>query len=433
MDIPLLDMINNLGMLDLTVLLIVGLFVVYCFFSNHVHILMFLLVLMAGLVSSTIPIISNIAALTRWLLLPLLLAVGLIFSRIKVPTNILMFWGYVFLGFVSLFRADYFIWQFQRSILLIVAVVAVPFAYSAKDLKTYKLSLVWIALAACVYSFINFIALPSSLNDPARYAGFTKAAPAMAATLGGLLPFTLWGLAMADGKWTKRICGLGFLAGTVTLVFSAQRAGTVAGVVGLIPLLLTTFNQRKAALRTFLLLLLLGAAGYFLVMLSSPERITFLLNRYTLNAGLSDREYLWQRALAEIALNPFVGNGTGAAENFISASFHNAYLEVWYNAGILGLIFFLVSQAYFLYRILYLGLKGHDRDLISISALSLGYLMGFVVLCLVESIGAGASNMNLILYLFLGTVIENLKRPEEIAVQSPVQSYALNAGLKAVK
>jgi O-antigen ligase len=221
------------------------------------------------------------------------------------------------------------------------------------------------------------------------------------------------------------------LAGTVTLVFSAQRAGTVAGVVGLIPLLLTTFNQRKAAVRTLLLLILLGAAGYFLVVLSSPERITFLLNRYTLNAGLSDREFLWQRALAKIALNPFVGNGIGAAENFISASFHNAYLEVWYNAGILGLIFFLVSQAYFLYRIIFLGLKGHDRDVISISALSLGYWMGFVVLCLFESIGAGASNMNLILYLFLGTLIENVKRPEEITVQNQTQSYALSPGLKS--
>jgi O-antigen ligase len=249
--------------------------------------------------------------------------------------------------------------------------------------------------------------------------------------LGGLLPFTLWGFAMADGKWAKRICGLGFLTGTVTLVFSAQRAGTVAGVMGLIPLLLTTFNQRKTALRTFFALMLLGGVSYFLLLLSSPERITFLLSRYTLGAGLSDREIIWQTALTGIAQNPFVGNGIGAAENLVSSSFHNAFLEVWYNTGVLGLIFFVLSLVYFLYRIFHLGLKGSDRELISISALSLGYLMGFVVLCTFESIGAGASNLNLILYLFLGVVINNLKRPTEAL--SPAQSYALNPGLKTVK
>jgi O-antigen ligase len=433
MDIPLLDIINKLNVLDIIVLAIVGLLIAYCFFSNKVHVLMFLLVLMAALVSSTIPIISSIASLTRWLLLPMILIAGLIFSRVRIPFNILMFWGYVLLGFISLFRADYFIWQFQRSILLMTAAVAIPIAYSGRDLKSYKLSLTWIALAAAVYSFINFVDLPSSLMDPSRYAGYTTSAPAMAATLGALLPFTLWGLGMADSKWAKRICGLGFLLGTVTLIFSAQRAGTIAGVVGLIPLLLTIFNQRKAALRIFLLLIFLILMGYFLLLQSSPERVTFLLNRYTLNAGLSNREYIWQKALSEIAVHPFIGNGVGAAEILISGSFHNAYLEIWYNTGLLGLAFFLISQIYFLYRIFYLGLKSPVRDLTSISALSLGYIGGFIVLSLFESIGAGASNLNLILYLFLGVLVEELKRPMGTLIPSSTQPYPLNTELKAVR
>jgi O-antigen ligase len=432
MDIPLLDIINQLNLLDIIVLGLVGLLIGYCFFSNKVHVLMFLLVLMAALVSSTIPIISSIASLTRWLLLPMLLAAGLLFSKIRIPFNTLMFWGYVLLGFISLFRANFIVWQFQRSILLMTAAVAIPFAYSSMDLKTYKLSLTWIALAAATYSFINFIALPDSLINPARYAGYTTSAPAMTATLGALLPFTLWGLGVADSKWAKRICGLGFLLGTVTLVFSAQRAGTVAGVLGLIPLLLTTFRKRKTAIRTLLLLVFLVLISYFLLLQSSPERVTFLLNRYAPTAGLSDREYIWQKALSGIAINPVLGNGIGAAETLIGGSFHNAYLEIWYNTGLIGLAFFVISQIYFLYRIFNLGLKGSDRDLTSISALSLGYMMGFVVLCLFESIGAGASNLNLILYLFLGVVVENLKRPVGMLIPDSNQPYALNSELKTV-
>jgi O-antigen ligase len=432
-DIPLLDIFNQLTLLDMTVLAMLGILMAYFFFSNQMHVLMFLLVFSAASVSTTIPIITSIASLTRWLILPLLLAAGLIFSKVRISFGMLMFWGYVFLGFVSLFRADYFLWQFQRSILLVTVAIAIPFAYSNKDVKTYKLALIAISLAATVYSLINFIGLPSSLNDPVRYTGFAKSAPSMAATLGGVLPFTIWGAQNADSKWLKRICVLGFLLGTVTLIFSAQRAGTIAGVLGLIPLLLLNLNQRKTAIGSILLLALLGLIGYLLLMQSSTDRITFLLSRYALNSGLSNREFLWQKAISEIAINPLWGNGIGAAEKLISSSFHNAYLEIWYNTGFFGLIFFVISQLYFLFRTFYLWRQRTDPFAISISALSIGYVMGFLVLCLFESIGAGASNLNLILYLFLEVLVSNYAMSNGRISPSRAQPYLLNSDLRAVQ
>jgi hypothetical protein len=432
-DIPLLDIFNQLTFLDITVLAMLGILMAYFFFSNQMHVLMFILVFSAASVSTTIPIISSLASLTRWLILPLLLVAGLIFSKVRISFGMLMFWGYVFLGFVSLFRADHFLWQFQRSILLVTVAIAVPFAYSNKDVKTYRLALIAISLAATAYALINFIGLPSSLNDPVRYTGFAKSAPSMAATLGAVLPFTFWGAQNSESKWLKRICVLGFLLGTVTLLFSAQRAGTIAGVLGLIPLLLITLNQRKTATGSILLLALLGLIGYLLIMQSSTDRLTFLLNRYALNSGLSDREFLWQKAISEIAVNPFWGHGIGAAEDLISSSFHNAYLEIWYNTGFIGLVFFVISQLYFLFKTFYLWRQRTDSFAISISALSIGYMMGFLVLCLFESIGAGASNLNLILYLFLEVLVSNYAMSKEKISQSKTQPFLLKSDLNPVQ
>lgn len=432
-EIPLLDIFNKLTLLDIVVLAILGIVMAYLFFSNKMHILMFILVFSAASVSTTIPILSSLAALTRWLILPMLLGAGLLFSKVRISFGMLMFWAYVFLGFLSLFRAEDFLWQFQRSILLLIVAIAIPFAYSNKDAKTYQWALISIALAATVYALINFADLPSSLNDPMRYAGSAKTAPAMAATLGGVLPFTIWGAQNASLKWIKWICGLGFLLGTITLVFSAQRAGTLAGVFGLIPLLIITLKRRKTAIGAILLLGFLVVLGYLLVLQSSNDRITFLLGRYTLNSGLSNREFLWQAAISRIAINPFWGYGIGASEKLISASFHNAYLEIWYNTGFWGLIFFVVSQLYFISRAIYLGWRSTDFFAISISALSIGYMMGFLILCLFESIGAGASNLNLILYLFLEVLISNYGTSKEKIGASVAQPYLLNSDLKPIQ
>ena len=140
---------------------------------------------------------------------------------------------------------------------------------------------------------------------------------------------------------------------------------------------------------------------------SSAERITFLSNRYSVGAGLSNRQFIWQDAMQRIARNPVLGRGTGAAETVISNSFHNTYLEVWYNTGILGLTLFVCSQLYLIFRAIILSRKVKDLEFNSLLTLSLGYMLGFVALSFVESPGAGSSNLNIILYIFIGVFVSN--------------------------
>jgi O-antigen ligase len=407
MDSPILDSINQLNLGEVLILLSLGILIGYYFISNRVSILMFILILSAAMVGTAIPIVEDIASLVRWLALFLLLFSGLLFSRIKISNGMLFFWGYVYLGFVFLFRSTDFFWQFQRGMLLLIVAIAIPIAFSNKSYQVYKTTLIQIAFAGTIFSLINLITIPGSLNDPLRFVGYAKTAPFFAVTLGGLLPFTFWGLWNAKTKITKTACGLGFLSGTAALLISGQRTGTLAGLIGLIPLGFSIIRYKKKVGWLILLIILLFSSTGYLLLNSSSDRINFLLSRYSLSAGLSNRDLIWQAALSEISANPILGEGIGASERIISSSFHNAYLEIWYNTGFIGLLLFITSQALFFFRIIYLNKLVSDPEKKSILALALGYMLGFSVSCLFESLGAGASNMNLLLYLFFGALITN--------------------------
>jgi O-antigen ligase len=295
--------------------------------------------------------------------------------------------------------------------LLFIVALAIPLAYSNDTYKSLKQSLVTISVAATAYSLFNFITLPTSLSESARFAGYFKGAASFALVLGGLLPFTLWGLWRASNIPIRIVCGSGFVFGIVTLILTGQRAGTIAGLVGMVPLLLTLVQRKN--IKWFVLLIVPPfLLGYTLLEHSSLERVKFLSQRYSAESDLSGRPIIWKIALSEIDKSPLLGRGVGGAETVIINSFHNAYLEVWYNTGLLGLFLFLAAQFYFLFRIAYLGRIYRDAEMRALLALALGYMMGFIVMCIFESVGAGASNINLILYLFLMVLVSNNHLPE---------------------
>ena len=405
MESPLLVLMSRLDPLDMAILMVAGCLLIYCVLSNRLYAVMFMLVLSASLVGTTVPVIEGVASLVRWLSLLLLLATGLLFGRMAVSVALLLFWGYVFFGLVSMFQAISITWQFQRGLLLLVVAAAIPIAYGGRAYKTHKTTLELIAIVGMLFAVVNAVALPSQLAAPGRFAGYSKTAPTLSLILGSLLPFLFWGLWNAKSKALSMILGLGFLSGIATLVLSGQRAGIIVGIVGLIPLILTTIKCKRNIGWSVLLAIVLALVGLFVVQYVSAERLAFLLSRYRLDSGLSNRELIWQMAFSEIARSPLLGQGIGAAEWVVRSSFHNAYLEIWFNAGFLGLALFVASQAYFFLRVRYLNRILTDPEGKSILALALGYMMGFVVVCLVESVGAGASNLNVILYLYLGVLV----------------------------
>jgi O-antigen ligase len=196
------------------------------------------------------------------------------------------------------------------------------------------------------------------------------------------------------------------MLGLATLLYSGQRAGTLSGILSLFPLILLTLKKKYfwSASLFFAVLFFISA---IIFSLSSPEKIDFIRNRYSFDSGLSNREWIWQNAFSQIMENPLLGYGVGASEIMIRSSFHNAYLEIWFNTGLLGLLFYLGAQCYFLYRIWYLLRQPLDLETKSVIVLSLGYIIGFIFVCLFESVGASASTMNLMIYVFVGSYVSN--------------------------
>ncbi len=405
MDTFLTDMLNRLGPLDIVLLLVGGIVLLYLALSNRVLPLMFMLILSASLVTSTIPIIENVASLLRWLCVLLLLVAGLLFSKVQLSVGTLLFWGYVFFGLAAMIQALSITWQLQRGLLLLLVATAVPIVYGARSYATHRATLVATAVAGAMFGILNAVALPSQLSSVGRSIGFAQTAPGLTVAMGSLLPFVFWGFWNVRTLVVRVFFGIGFLAGVATLVLSGQRAGTLAGIVSVIPMVFMLVRRKQSSAQLVLLLIVLAVLGLVVIQNTNPEKINYVLNRYRPDTGLTNRDWLWSIAYSEISKNPLFGQGIGAAESVILASFHNAYLEVWFNAGFIGLALFIASQLYLLFRIRCLSriLPGPEAQ--SILALALGYLMGFVLLCIVESVGAGASNLSLILFLYLGTLV----------------------------
>ena len=210
----------------------------------------------------------------------------------------------------------------------------------------------------------------------------------------------LWGSFNANGFMIRFISGGGFVFGFITLLLSGQRTGTIARFNFNIPLLFLFFRQKKIVsfllIFTFIIFLigLVSLGDYF-------DKIDFLDRRYSQESGISGRLDIWEKALNEIDKNPILGRGIGASENVIENSFHNAYLEVWFNSGILGLLLYLSAIGYF-FVACYICNEAitEDKENNPIFKLAFGYMIGFILINIFESIGAGATNLNLFLCFF---------------------------------
>ncbi len=406
MDSPLVDALTRLGPLDLAFLIAAFLLVFWLSLTRRTYALIFILVLSASFAGTTIPILDATASLVRWAAIPLIVLSGRHLPARFVPRGYLFFLGYAVLGFVFLFAAISPAWQLQRALLLLAVATAIPFAYSTASEGDFRSSLVSISVAAALVPIINLPSFHSALGTSARFSGYAAGAPLFAASLGALLPFSLWGSLIAIPRSLKLLCATGFLLGLFQLLLSGQRAGTVAGMVAVLPLVLL-HGLRRGKLRATLALALLLVMSAGAVMRSiSTEKLEFLQGRYRLEAGVSDRDLIWKSAYRQIARSPLLGRGTGAAERaFDGNSYHSSYLEAWFNTSPLGLMLFVGSQIYLLFRIRFLFRRAKDPETRSILALSLGYLAGFVFLGIFESVGAGASNVNVVLYIFLSVML----------------------------
>lgn len=409
-----LDKVGDAGVIGIFIMVAAGLIVSYWTFAISIDKIFGVLVLSTALVGSQSTLLDASGSLFRWLCLFILLFLGVVSidSKRKIGRGIWFLWFYVFLGIIYLSRSNDLAWQVQRTGLLAVTMLGIPLSVGAyiRDEVRLERTLSYISYVAILYSFASILFLPSQLDESARFSAFITGKAHFSLVLGTLLPFILWKFSITNDKRFKFIYGSAFLAALITLTFGAQRTGLIAGLLSILPMIFLMLQWAKHRKRVVVLIIGAVLLGGVIVYQSSSQRNEYLITRYT-NEGLNDRDVIWQIALLEIERNDFQGSGIGAAEYIIRGSFHNGYLEVLYNTGIVGLFFYSMALIYILFSTVRL-LRSAERENIRLRitlALFLGSVVGFIAMNVAESVGASASHISLLIFIFNVTIVENMK------------------------
>jgi O-antigen ligase len=404
----------------------VGLSVFLVLSRRRIEWLLLLMVASSAFVGSSSAILDSIAALTRWGAIGLLVVIPLVRRGPFYRGGVLLFMVYALCGFIFLLNAVSPEWQIQRALLLLAAVVAVPSSaiIAASDARSVKRLFMELGVIGCLVVLVSAVQLPAQLATVGRFTGASQGVPHYAMVLGSLIPFVFLGIWTYTNR-VVRILFLGvFLIGAFCLLITAQRAGTLGGVIGITPLLIGLGLSKKIRI---VAVGILGALIVLLVISNLDEaRLKYIQSRYETKSGLSNRDVVWAEAFGMIMENVLVGHGTGAAENTRTSesSFHNAYLEAWFNGGLLGLLCFVGAQIRVLCVTFWLTRNG-PMELRKEITLALGVVLGICFVGLFESSPAGASTILVLNFLVAAAVMESQYRiartsKEQMQTSQPV-------------
>lgn len=160
---------------------------------------------------------------------------------------------------------------------------------------------------------------------------------------------------LLDVKQGKRLSvyTAAFYVGFVFLCYSVYLMAT--GLCAMLFLLIWSAGKPllKRRLRPICALLLLGIAVFELAIIAFRDQhlIDFLLFLFGKPTGFSNRDYLWSAAINYIKEKPLLGYGALDRETVLSmiwtpAGYHNYFLDVLFQRGIVGFIplfYFLVT------------------------------------------------------------------------------------------
>jgi O-antigen ligase len=359
----------------------------------------------AAFIGSFSATVDSVAAFVRWAGIGILTTIILVRRTPFARGSVLFFLIYAMIGFLFLYQSLDFGYQLQRGLLLIATSIAIPStaAIIAKDGVSLKRLYLYIGIIGSLTAMMAAVQLPGHIGIAGRFTVNSMGVPAFAILLGSLLPFTFVAIWHGHNLLTRSFFILTFALGGICLLLTAQRAGTIAGLIALTPIVLGLSKSQRLWVAA-----LIGVAAIVLVLWGGglvDRNLEVIRNRYSLNAGMSNRDLIWADAYSRLSENFFAGRGTGAAENAFGESFHQSYLEAWFNAGPVGLLCFIAAQVRAVYVAWSLA-RRRGGQLKKESSLSLGIIRGFCFLSFFESTPAGASSISVILFLLTAAAME---------------------------
>ncbi len=364
------------------------------------------------------------STLLRWLVIILL---GLSCIRgVKWPGV-----GAVMIGFMAVWGmltaplALSLSWAMQKSGLtfVIAILMGAAIADQVRTLKDIRI-LLWVILAgAGVYVVLGLSSL--GMLRGARFAGAIRTAPLFVLTGGLLLPVALWGTLTSEHKGQRAYC---IAVGTVILllcVVSGQRAGTFAGFIACTPLAIARFGIKKVLLAG--LVILVAATVTWVVLGQIPAQKEFVIRRF-FSLDTTGRVERWLAGLDACMQEPFLGQGVGS-HAALGFSPHNAFLVIWYNLGVLGLVLFGGAMIAMAFQAFSLMIRGPSIQVREIGRLMFGIMLGTIAAAFFESKLNSPSNIAI---FFIVTTSVILGRMKVILREGPgaVEAYgrAVEAG-----
>ncbi len=140
------------------------------------------------------------------------------------------------------------------------------------------------------------------------------------------------------------------VAGALSLVpfFTFSRGASVGiGITWLVFILLV---HRYRYEKTIIIMLFIGTIAYLSIYKTDLFRLATYINLST-GQGLSEHDIMWRTALNLIIKSPIIGYGFGQELNIFSKELgrgmaHNAFLSVFIEGGLLGLLLFIWPLGY---------------------------------------------------------------------------------------
>lgn len=351
-----------------------------------------------------------VSTLIRWACLALL-GIGF-FQGFSLPKASMLFFDfYVLLAFILIIFSPVPTIAIQQGVLLLTTVICVPIAINSYIKSTenirrlFKMGIV----AGAVWALTSTMFLSEYIYSTEERFGTGVMAYAGAF----FAPMIAWGIIQKRDILWKVFSMILIVPFTTILLLSAVR-GAILGMlgIGLFPLLFLRGKPLRAFVQLFVVfLLIMLSIGILFVLV--PTKSEYLINRIV-SVSTTGRFYIWVDILSYCLQHPFTGRGVGAAGVdgilVFGHQFHNAYLEIWYNAGLLGLVAVLVFLGIYLLKSLRLLTAAPTEDMADFSRVVFGYMLGISAMNVFESSLAGAGGIAITMLMIITVMIDKLKQ-----------------------
>ncbi|MCE5328009.1 MAG: O-antigen ligase family protein [Planctomycetaceae bacterium] len=292
-------------------------------------------------------------------------------------------------------------------------VLALPMAAVMADrARTERDVRIFLMILMCTAGLFMVLGVQSlgSLRG-ARYAGAISSAPLFVLTGGLLAPVMLWGAMSSLPKYWRIYSAVVLAVIVILCVLSGQRTGTFAGFIACLPLLLGRFGIKRLLLALVVVIVIAVVANFVLDMM--PAQKEFVIRRFT-SADTTGRTRLWMAGLGACLKEPFVGHGSGMAAT-LGFGTHNAFLNVWYELGLPGLVLFAGAMITMLVQSVKQIISGHNPEGREYGRLFLGLMMGSLAAAFFEAKLDSPSNVAVFMMVITSVMLTCLRNDDTIA------------------